>query len=121
MSKAHVGIDIIEIERIDQAVDTWKELFLNRVFTPRELDYCRQKTPSLAVRFAAKEAVVKALGADFLHAGWKDIEILNTAAGAPEVYLHGSVMDKARSMGLSTFSISLSHCKEYAVAVCYAD
>lgn len=121
MSKVCVGIDIIEIERINQAINTWKELFLNRVFTSEELSYCQKKVESLAVRFAAKEAVVKAIGADFLHAGWKDIEILNSDIGTPIVCLHRGALHKAKNMGLSTFSISLSHCKDYAVAICYAD
>jgi holo-[acyl-carrier protein] synthase len=117
MTKPHIGVDIIEIDRIREAVALWKDLFLNKVYSSKELALCENRIPSLAARFAAKEAVIKALGSDLINSGWKDIEILSRPNGSPYIELHGNVLDQATALGLHHFAISLSHCREYAVAM----
>ena len=116
-AKIAVGVDIIEIDRIEQATLTLHDSFLKRVYTQAELELSENDASSLAVRFAAKEAVMKALGTGVRGIGWKDIEILDNNAGAPFVQLYGRALNKAREVGLSRFSVSLSHSKQYAVAM----
>ncbi|MBN1689549.1 MAG: holo-ACP synthase [Dehalococcoidia bacterium] len=110
------GVDIIEIQRIHQAVERWQDTFLKRIYSEAELTYCREMYGSLAARFAAKEAVVKVLGAGATGLSYREIEILSTANGAPYVKLHGNTLNQAGKLGLREVSISMSHCKEYAVA-----
>ena len=112
----HVGVDIIEIERIERVTQRWGERFLQRVYTEAELDICRNRAPALAVRFAAKEAVMKALGTGTKGVGWREIEVLSNRDGKPLVYLHGRAQKKAAELGLGELAISLSHSREYAVA-----
>jgi holo-[acyl-carrier protein] synthase len=116
-SKIAIGVDIIEIERIEQATISWRDSFLKRIYTEAELESSHNKPSSLAVRFAAKEAVMKALGTGMRGIGWKDIEVLSNSDGAPFVRLYGGACDKAKEIGVSQFSISLSHSKQYAVAM----
>ncbi len=115
--KQFVGVDIIEIGRVGKAISSWRDHFLNRVYTKNELALCENNISSLAARFAAKEAVIKALGSSFTDSGWKDIEVLSNPDGAPVVQLHGGVLKRAQQLGITDFSISLSHCKEYAIAL----
>jgi len=112
-----VGTDIIEITRIEKAVNRWGERFLCRVFTDAELGLYRQKPQSLAVRFAGKEAVMKALGTGNSGIGWREIEILPDPGGQPSVHLHGKAQTQATHLGLNRLAISLSHSREYAIAV----
>ena len=112
----YIGIDIIEINRIQRAVARQGENFLNRVYTELELKLCRQKPSSLAARFAGKEAVMKAIGTGSRAIGWKDIAILADSSGKPLVYLYGNAREQADGLGLSKLAISLSHSKKYAVA-----
>ena len=111
-----IGVDIIEIARIKQAIDDWGERFLRRVYTETELKLCREKPPCLSIRFAGKEAVMKALGTGARGISWKDIEILAEPSGKPFVQLYGKAQDKAESQGLDQLAISLSHSQEYAIA-----
>jgi holo-[acyl-carrier protein] synthase len=111
-----IGIDIIEIPRIEKAISRWGEGFLHRVYTEPELRLYRKKFPSLAARFAAKEAVIKALGKS-TSVSLKEIEVLSEPSGKPLVNLYGKTQEQARDMGLYGFAISLSHSKEYAVAM----
>ncbi len=113
-----IGTDIVEIERIKKSVEKYGEKFLNKIFTQAELAYSlpkKNKFQHLAARFAAKEAVVKAL-ADCCNDGfnWKDIEIINSENGKPEVRLFGKFAEYI-SDGKS-IKISLSHEKNYAIA-----
>ncbi len=110
------GIDIIEINRIERAVHRWGERFLRRIYTPAELQLSRRHSPALAVRFAGKEAVMKALGTGNKGVGWREIEILASPSGQPVVRLNGRAREKARRLKLNELAISLSHCKEYALA-----
>ena len=112
-----VGVDIIEISRIQAAKERFGERFLNRVYTALELKTCRNRPGSLAGRFAGKEAVMKALGTGVKGVGWREIEISSERSGKPLVQLYGKARDKAVSLGMGTLSISLSDSKEYAVAV----
>ena len=112
-----VGVDIIEIDRIEEAALSWQGSFLKRVYTEAELESSGNKPSSLAARFAAKEAVMKALGTGATGLGWKDIEVLSNSDGAPFVRLHGRAYDKAKEIGMSQFAISMSHSKHYAIAM----
>jgi holo-[acyl-carrier protein] synthase len=112
-----VGVDIIEIDRIEEATLSWQGSFLKRIYTEAELESSGNKPSSLAARFAAKEAVMKALGTGARGLGWKDIEVLSNSDGAPFVRLHGRAYDKAKEIGMSQFAISMSHSKHYAIAM----
>jgi holo-[acyl-carrier protein] synthase len=112
------GIDVIEVARIRKAMERWGDRFLRRIFTPTEIRYCLQKTKpeiSFAARFAAKEAVLKALGLGLRGGvGWTDVEIVNLKSGEPMVRPGRLMMDL---MDGKKVLISLSHVKELAVAV----
>jgi holo-[acyl-carrier protein] synthase len=112
------GTDIIEIYRIREDIENIGNTFLKRVFTQTEIDYCEkkknQKFESYAARFAAKEAVYKAIAAKVDNLSWKDIEIVNDKTGKPNVNIKKDVE------GLDYIEISLSHSKEYAVAYAIA-
>ena len=110
------GIDIIEIYRIGDVVCKYRDRFLNRIYTRKELDYCRGRIPQLASRFAAKEAVMKALGTGTRGVRWKDVEIIRFPGNRPIINLHSSALKRANQIGVKHFALSLSHSKEYAVA-----
>ena len=112
----YVGIDIVEVARIEKAIVRWGEGFLQRIYTEPELRLCRKKSTSLAARFAGKEAVIKAIGTQTKGIGWRDIEILADPSGKPLVHLHGKAQNQADGLGLGELAISLSHSKEYAIA-----
>ena len=110
------GVDIIEIPRIKQVLDRYGQRFLNRVFTPDEIAYCRGRAPNLAGRFAAKEAAMKALGTGVRGVSWKDIEVIRADSGAPSLRLHGRAEKRAEWLQVGEMSLSISHSREYAVA-----
>jgi holo-[acyl-carrier protein] synthase len=112
----YTGVDLVEIDRIRQAVDRHGERFLQRVYTSQELEDCGSNYKSLAVRFAAKEAVSKAFGTGIGEVGFKELEIVRLASGAPEVRLLGKAAELATLMGILNWSISLSHSENVAVA-----
>jgi holo-[acyl-carrier protein] synthase len=116
-----VGVDIVEIERIREAVERWGDRFLNRIYTEREIAFCRGRIPELAARFAGKEATMKALGTGIRGVGWRDIEILPRRGGKPLVHLHHRGAARAIAMGAGEFAISLTHSDEFAIAVVAAD
>ena len=118
-----VGVDLVEISRIARAIERWGDRFLERVYTPAEIARCRGRVPELAVRFAAKEAVSKALGVGIWWRGgigWQDAETLSDPLGKPEVILHGHAIERARLLGLNQWAISLSHSDETAIAMVVA-
>jgi holo-[acyl-carrier protein] synthase len=117
MPKLAVGIDIIEIKRIEDAILEWQDSFLFKVYTKAELSSCNNAVSSLAARFAAKEAVMKALGTGTVGMRWPDIEIMSDSNGLPVVQLHGSAYEKSLELGIQEFSISISHSDIHAVAV----
>ncbi|NQT05739.1 MAG: holo-ACP synthase [Dehalococcoidia bacterium] len=112
----YIGVDIIEIGRIKEAVESWGERFLRRVYTESELAAYRHKPSSLAARFACKEAVMKLLGTGRMGINWREIETLSHTSGQPRVNLHGKAQVKANEMGIKAIAVSLSHSKEYAIA-----
>jgi len=114
------GVDLIEIYRIDRAILRHGQRFFDRFFTSEELIDARGHTPALAARFAAKEAVAKALGTGIGDVGWKDIEIVNDPRRQPLLRLHGRARRLADSLGIMVWSLSLSHTHEHAVAIVVA-
>ena len=120
-----IGVDIVEVERIRGIVERQGDRFLRRVFSDEELRYCRRcahPEQRLATRFAAKEAVLKALGV-----GWskgtrfRDVEVRANELGAPSVELHGRALEISRSLGVERLHVSLSHDTRYAVAQVVAE
>ena len=111
-----VGIDMIAIPRIRRVVERHNGRFLRRVYTPEEVAFCRGRVPELAARFAAKEAVMKALGTGTRGVGWRDIEVLPDRRGKPLVYLYGRARKRAESIGLGALDVSLSHERDFAIA-----
>ncbi len=110
------GVDLIEIERIEAAIKRHGERFLKRIFTPLELLEARGNPSSLAARFAAKEAVSKALGCGIGPVSWQEIEVRRGLANRPMLYLTGEAAKLAEEQHLQVWSISLSHSQQYAVA-----
>jgi holo-[acyl-carrier protein] synthase len=110
------GVDIIELERVQHVLDRFGERFLRRVYTDREVAYCRGRAPELAVRFAAKEAISKALGTGLNGILWIEMEILADERGKPYVELHGRALTRAQQLGLSEWAVSLSHSDHDAIA-----
>ncbi len=116
-----VGTDIVAVGRIAALMQDHGAAFLERWFTAREIGYCSSKAvPSrhFAARFAAKEAVVKALPVTWDGPlPWRSIEIANDPRGVPSVRLYGAILDAATRAGVGEISVSLSHCDEYATAI----
>ncbi len=116
------GVDIVEVKRVKSAVKKWGRRFLDKIYTKREIAYCKSKgapEQHLAARFAAKEAVYKAFGPDGKTAIlWTDVEILNEKNGKPKVILKGSAKRLKEKMRISKVVVSLSHTKNYAVGNC---
>lgn len=119
------GTDLVHIHRIEQAIMRQGKPFLERIFTASEKAYCTLpdgsiRYTSLAARFAAKEAVAKALGTGIGPAGiqWTDIEILNQTSGAPFACLHGAAQTRYEALGGFSLSISLTHDQDLAQAFC---
>ena len=116
-----VGLDIIEISRIERALERWGGRFLDRIYTENELQFYSRRSESLAAIFASKEAVMKALGTgarmrNGAGVGWQEIEVLPDPLGKPIVYLHGRAQKRAQELGMKNLDISLSHSREYAAA-----
>ena len=116
--KIKCGVDIIEISRVKESIESLGERFINKVFTEKEIEYCEskkaQKYQHYAARFAAKEAAFKALSwnlEDKYAICWKDIEVVDDKQGRPSLNIIGMNLDD-----IENIDISLSHCKEYAVA-----
>ena len=114
------GIDMIEIDRVVQAMDRHGDRFLKRVFTSQELAELKGNPSSLAGRFAAKEAVAKALGTGIGLVAWQEIEILRGPAREPVLCLHGAAAELAAQKNLTGWSVSLSHTQTLAVAAVFA-
>jgi holo-[acyl-carrier protein] synthase len=116
-----VGVDIVEVHRIERAIQRHGERFERRVFTPDEISHCRGPKTGMqkfASRFAAKEAASKALGTGFgPHLALRDIEVVRDAVGPPRIVLHGRAREVAESLGATRTHVSLSHTDSHAVAV----
>src|SRR5215470_8343310 len=115
-----IGVDIVEISRVAERVSDPESRFRKRVFTQNEIDYCESrfsKSASYAVRFAAKEAAMKALGTGWADGvGWQEIEIVNDAAGAPFLNISGRALERFKAIGAKRAFVSLSHSKDSAIA-----
>ena len=114
--KLATGVDIIEIERFRGTMSRQGERFKKHFYTARELEQVGDNIASLAVRFAAKEAVSKALGTGMGVVRPIEMEVVRDEKRAPHLHLHGEALRVAESLGLHTWSISLSHSDDYAVA-----
>lgn len=115
-----IGTDIIECLRIAQMIERHGELFINRVYTPYEIRYCssrKQATQHYAGRWAAKEAILKALGTGWRRGiSWRDIEVRNDNLGKPVVGLRGGARDLVEQLGIREMLVSISHCRSHAMA-----
>jgi len=114
-----LGIDIVRVERIAGVLQRHPVRFPARVLTDGEQEYVRALPENFAGRWAAKEAVSKVLGLGIRGIGWREIEIERLPTGAPTVRLHGSAAERAARMGIATIAVSITHEREYAVAVAY--
>lgn len=118
-----IGTDIVEIDRIKLAVERSGNRFLERVYTSKEIAYCqtrRDRISCLAARFAAKEAVLKAIGSGLAGCRWVEVEVVRSQGSPPEVLLHGAAAALAARRGIKSFQITLSHSREFAVAFAVA-
>lgn len=115
-----VGIDIIEVERVRGAYERHGERFLQRIFTENEIRQCRGKAARWAGRFAAKEAISKALGTGLHGVAWREMEIVQLRSGRPTVRLHGKAKQRAELLGISAFDISMADLSAFAIAVAVA-
>ena len=120
MDTLTTGVDIIEIARIAGVLSRYGHRFLGRVYTPGEIAYCRGRPANLAARFAAKEAAMKALGTGIRGVSWQDIEVVRAESGAPSLRLRGRAKIRAARLGIQQMALSLSHSREYAMAMVVA-
>ena len=111
-----VGVDLIEIARIERTLRDFGERFLHRVYTERERERYRDRVNELAARFAAKEAISKALGTGIRGIRWRDMEIVSNRRGKPIIMLHGSSRARANLLGITDFDVSLTHSRTDAMA-----
>lgn len=115
-----IGIDVVEVDRIEAAIARQGEGFLEKLFTESEREYCdKQARPGMhyAARFAAKEAVSKALGTGIGgKAGWLEMEVIRGDSGAPTIKFHGNARDFLMSAGIAEVQVSLTHARDYAAA-----
>ena len=117
-----VGTDLIEIARVQASIDRFGEQFLRRVYTDGEIAYCQRKkrnaAESFAARFAAKEAAAKALGTGISRGiSWREIEVLRAMGQRPELALQGRAAARAKALGVTRISLSLTHSRDVAMAV----
>ncbi|HTV47642.1 MAG TPA: holo-ACP synthase [Phycisphaerae bacterium] len=119
------GVDLVEVARIAEMIERHGEHFLNRCFTATEQEYCasyKDSAPHYAGRFAAKEAIAKALGTGFRgQINWTDMEILPDTEGRPVLALKGPIREAAGEMGISHWHVSISHTMEHAMASAIAE
>ncbi len=114
-----LGIDIIKVERIRDALTRFGERFTKRILTDAERAYVRNRPETMAGRWAAKEAVSKVLGLGVRGVGWREIEIVRLPTGQPTVRLHDRALRRADQLGMSRVAVSISHEREYAVAIAF--
>ncbi|MBX6312405.1 MAG: holo-ACP synthase [Isosphaeraceae bacterium] len=119
-----IGTDIVECPRIGKMIEQHGELFLRRVYTEREIRYCQARKHAIehfAGRWAAKEAILKAIGTGWSRGiCWTDLEVRNGANGQPRVLVRGGAKDTALARGIGDILISISHCRTYATAYALA-
>lgn len=120
MSRHEIGVDLIDIGRINAVMGRHPQRFRRRVLTPSEDRYCGPRVERVAGRWAAKEAISKVLGLGVRGVGWREIEVLPNWAGQPQVHLHGRAEARAQYLGLEELTVSISHERSMAVAVAIA-
>ncbi len=124
MSVKGIGTDIIECERIARMLEQHGDHFTRHVFTEREIAYCSGRKCNdqhFAGRWAAKEAVLKALGTGWIEGiTWKDVEVAHESGGKPVIHLQGGAAEIAAQKGITEILMSISHCKSYATAIAIA-
>ena len=115
-----IGIDLVEIDRIEEVFKRRGDRFRGRVFTDQEVGYCENRSSrfaSYAARFAAKEAVMKALGTGWSEGiAWRDVEVVTGNSGAPTIQLHGRALERLREIGAEKAHVSLTHSGNFAIA-----
>ncbi|MGH9834243.1 MAG: holo-ACP synthase [Blastocatellia bacterium] len=116
-----IGVDIVDIPRLERSIAQYGERFINRVFTAREIEYCERlarKGERYATRFAAKEAARKAIGAatPVKALSWHDVEIISSTEGAPQLQFHGRAAELAKELQVARAHVSLSHGQDQAIA-----
>ena len=120
MNVIGIGTDIVECLRIANMIEKHEDVFIQRVYTPGEIEYCGQRksaTQHYAGRWAAKEAILKAIGTGWAKGiQWTDIEVVNEMGGKPFVRLSGQAKEICDSMGIHEILISISHCRSFATA-----
>jgi holo-[acyl-carrier protein] synthase len=117
-----IGVDLCEVDRMRAALERTPTL-RDRVFTPREQAYCDERkdpTERYAARFAAKEAVLKALGVGIGACGWHEIEVARAESGAPSILLHGRARELADERGIRTWLLTMTHTHRLAEAIAVA-
>ena len=114
-----LGIDIIRVQRIRETLERFGSRFSERVLTPAEQRYVRDRPETLAGRWAAKEAVSKVLGLGVRGIGWRDIEVERLPTGQPSILLHGRAAGRAHQLGMDRIAVSISHESDYAVAIAF--
>lgn len=124
MNIVGLGTDIVECLRIAQMIERHGELFIGRVYTDHEIEYCSTRkaaTQHYAGRWAAKEAVLKAIGTGWVRGiTWRDVEVRNHSSGRPSIVLTGGAREVSERMGISQMLISISHCRSHATATAIA-
>jgi holo-[acyl-carrier protein] synthase len=110
------GVDAIELDRVRSVLRRHPQRFLDRVYTTLEIAYCRGRVSELAARFAAKEAMMKALGTGVRGISWREIEVLPDRRGKPLVYLHGKAAKRAQALGMGQPEVSMTHSDTLAIA-----
>lgn len=119
LGTTELGIDIIKVDRIRAAIERFGTRFSERVLTPAERRYVRDRPETFAGRWAAKEAVSKVLGLGVRGIGWKDIEVERLPTGQPAVRLHGRAAARAEQLGMGRIALSITHESDYAVAIAF--
>jgi holo-[acyl-carrier protein] synthase len=114
-----LGVDIIKVDRIRSTLERFGARFSERVLTPSERRYVRDRPETLAGRWAAKEAVSKVLGLGVRGIGWRDIEVERLPTGQPAVRLHGRAARRAEQLGMARIALSISHESDYAIAIAF--
>ncbi|HVU88730.1 MAG TPA: holo-ACP synthase [Pirellulales bacterium] len=119
-----IGTDIVECLRIAQMIERHGDLFINRVYTPLEIGYCQSRkasTQHYAGRWAAKEAILKAIGTGWRRGiSWRDVEVRNDKSGRPVVGMRGGARDAVEHLGIRKILVSISHCRSHATAYAIA-
>jgi holo-[acyl-carrier protein] synthase len=115
-----IGVDIIEVDRVRKVYERHGERFLMRVFTEIEIRQCRGKVTRLAGRFAAKEAISKALGTGLHGVAWREMEVVQLRSGRPTVRLHGNARQRAELLGLTAFDVSIADLQTFSIAIAVA-